>query len=91
MFRRLDATGLRRLDFRLDGANVSGVEGQTVAAAILALGETVFHRAPESGAPRGPFCLMGVCFACVVEIDGSRQQACLVELLDGMEIVRRLT
>ncbi len=82
---RTDAPPLR---FLLDGAERTGFAGQTVAAALLGLGETVFRHAPESGAPRAPFCLNGICFECVVEIDGARRQSCLVPLEPGMRVVR---
>jgi predicted molibdopterin-dependent oxidoreductase YjgC len=41
-----------------------------------------------TGAPRGPFCLMGVCFECLVEIDGrSNCCACMTQVAPGMRIV----
>jgi len=40
-----------------------------------------------SGAPRAPYCMMGVCFDCLVTIDGvGNRQACLVRVTDGMAI-----
>ena len=40
-----------------------------------------------SGAPRGPFCMMGVCFECLVVIDGTgNRQACMVPLQAGMAV-----
>ncbi len=85
------AEGAATVRFMLDGAERSAAAGQGVAAALLALGENVFRHAPESGAPRGPFCLMGVCFECLVEIDGARRQSCLVLLEPGMRVTRGLT
>ncbi|MGH7080949.1 MAG: 2Fe-2S iron-sulfur cluster-binding protein, partial [Acetobacteraceae bacterium] len=38
------------------------------------------------GAPRGPWCLMGACFECLVTIDGTRQRACMVRAAEGMVI-----
>jgi D-hydroxyproline dehydrogenase subunit gamma len=40
----------------------------------------------RQNAPRGAFCLMGVCQECVVTVDGTIEQACLVEPLDGMTV-----
>ena len=59
----------------------------SVAAALLADGVSCFGRRPISAAPRAPFCMIGNCFDCLVEIDGeSNLQACLVTVRDGMHI-----
>ena len=61
--------------------------GCSVAAALLAAGVSRFRATPVSGAPRGPFCMMGTCFECLVEIDGMpSRQACMVEVKAGMRI-----
>lgn len=61
----------------------------TVAAALLAAGVRVLRTTPVGGRPRGPFCMMGVCFDCLVEIDGEpNQQACMVTVRDGMQVRR---
>ena len=57
----------------------------TLAAALLAAGVSTFRRTPASGAPRGPFCMMGACHDCLVLIDGERVQACMTEVRDGLE------
>ena len=42
---------------------------------------------PVHGSSRAPFCMMGVCFDCLVEIDGvGSQQACLVRVREGMQV-----
>lgn len=88
MFRRLpEAAAARELAFTLEGEAVSGREGDTVAAALLALGRRSFRRTAVSGAERGPWCLMGVCHDCLVTIDGTgNAQSCLVPLRAGMEV-----
>jgi predicted molibdopterin-dependent oxidoreductase YjgC len=61
--------------------------GRSVAAALLAAGVSRFRATPVSGAPRGPFCMMGACFECLVEIDGvPSRQACMVQVEAGMRI-----
>lgn len=43
--------------------------------------------APVSGQPRGPLCMMGVCFECLVEMYGvSNKQACMLEVTPGMRV-----
>ncbi|SAL34100.1 NAD(FAD)-dependent dehydrogenase [Caballeronia sordidicola] len=65
--------------------NVPG--GRSVAAALLAAGVQRFRATPVSGAPRAPYCMMGACFECLVEIDGvPSRQSCLVTVRDGMRI-----
>ena len=59
----------------------------SLAAGLLAAGITRFRNASVSGAPRAPYCMMGVCFECLVEIDDvPSQQACLVRPREGMRI-----
>jgi D-hydroxyproline dehydrogenase subunit gamma len=87
MFRRLPEPPARRIGFSLDGLAVQGAEGDTVAAALLALGHAACRETAVSGAPRGPYCMMGVCFDCLVVIDGlGNRQGCLVPLREGMVV-----
>lgn len=75
------------VDIIVDGAVVAARHGDTVAAALLAAGLSCCRTTPVSGAPRGPFCMMGVCFDCLVTIDGrASQQACLVAVAPGMRV-----
>jgi hypothetical protein len=61
--------------------------GRSVAAALLAAGVQRFRATPVTGAPRAPYCMMGACFECLVEIDGvPSRQSCLVTVQDGMRI-----
>jgi predicted molibdopterin-dependent oxidoreductase YjgC len=70
----------------VNGQPISARHGQTVAAALLAAGRRVF-RQTESGEPRGLFCGMGVCFDCLVTINGlSEQRACMTPVQPGMQI-----
>lgn len=64
--------------------------GDSVAAALLANDAGPFRATPVSASPRAPWCLMGVCFDCLVEIDGvPNRQACLVEVAEAMRIRRQ--
>ena len=61
--------------------------GRSVAAALLAAGVQRFRATPVTGAPRAPYCMMGACFECLVEIDGvPSRQSCLVTVQGGMRI-----
>lgn len=91
MFRRLSPAeaGGAPVVFRFEGREIAARAGESVAAALLAAGETVFRASPVSGAPRGPFCMMGACFDCLVEIDGMPGcQACMTTVRAGMDVKR---
>lgn len=91
MLKRLSEAVEARVTIRVDGNDVTAAAGDTVAAALLAAGVTAFRKAPVGGADRAPYCMMGVCFDCLVTIDGvGNRQACLVPVRDGMEITTGL-
>ena len=90
MFRRLHEPAARPVPFTFEGQPAHGMEGDSVAAAILALGHSHCRESAISGAARGPYCLIGVCFECLVSIDGvANQQSCMVRLRDGMVVTRQ--
>lgn len=71
----------------IDGTHRHVPQHYTVAAALLESGELACRTTPVSGAPRGPFCMMGVCFDCLVEVDGvPNVQACMTRVCDGMRV-----
>ena len=64
--------------------------GESLAAALLAAGVVSFRDTPVSGAARGPLCLMGACFECLVEVEGeANRQACMVVVRAGLRAVRQ--
>lgn len=87
-YRRLSGpTKLSTVTLTVDGERVAARDGDTVATALLAAGRLPLRQSAVSGAPRAPFCQMGVCFECLVEIDGvADRQACLVAVRDGMRV-----
>lgn len=87
MFARLPESGAEAIVVAIDGVAFEARAGDTVAAALLASGRVASRTTPVSGAARGPFCLMGVCFDCLVTIDGvPNQRACMVAIASGMRI-----
>ena len=71
----------------VDGATVLVPEGASAAAAVLLAGARLIRETPISGAPRLPYCMMGVCFDCLAEIDGvANCQACMIPATPGMRI-----
>lgn len=75
-----------RVSVQVDGRVLELPEGENLAAALLVAGVMPFRHTPVSGAPRGPFCMMGACFDCLVEIDGMTRQACMTEVRAGLSV-----
>ena len=69
-----------------EGADLMLPCGENLAGALLVAGVMPFRFTPVSGAPRGPFCMMGTCFDCLVQIDGLTVQACMLQVSEGLEI-----
>ena len=87
MFIRLHDDAGATVRITVDGRDVEAREGDSVAAAMLAAGFTSCRTTPVSGAPRAPFCMMGVCFDCLVTIDGvGSRQGCMVPVRPGMAV-----
>jgi len=85
-FRELDDAPRVRVAF--EGETFELPDGANLAAALLAAGVAVFRNSPVSGAPRGPFCMMGACFDCLVEVDGVVRQACMMQVAEGLALSR---
>lgn len=61
----------------------------SVAAALLATGHLACRTTPVGDKERAPFCMMGVCFDCLLEIDGvPNRQGCMTLVRDGMQVRR---
>ncbi len=73
--------------FELDGSAVPFRDGQSVGAALVAHGVTAWRTTRGAGRPRGLFCGIGICFDCLVTVDGApNQRACLVRARDGLQV-----
>lgn len=72
------------LTITVDGEPVAGVRGQTIAGVLLAGGALGFRRTSDQGRPRGVFCGIGVCYDCLVEVNGTRDvRACQRRAANG--------
>ena len=64
--------------------------GETIAACLLRAGAEYFRTTPISGSPRLPYCMIGHCFECLVEVDGiGNRQACLILVQQGLRVRRQ--
>jgi len=74
----------------VEGREVAVPEGASAAAAVLLAGLPGIRETGISGAPRAPYCMMGICFDCLAEIDGiPNRQSCMVTVAPGMVIRRQ--
>lgn len=79
-----------KITVEFEGQTLEVRSGETVAAAIMASHAEYTRTTAVSGTHRAPYCQMGVCFECLMEIDGvPNRQACMVEVRDGMKVNRQ--
>ncbi len=91
MFRKPDpeAGPTRSVTISVDGVVMAVEEGEPIAAVLLRVPPFTTRVSPVSGTARAPCCMMGVCFECLVEIDGETStRSCLTRARNGM-VVRR--
>lgn len=75
----------------VNGREIDAHPGESLAAALLAAGVTVFNVTPH-GRARGPYCNMGTCFECQVQVAGPGdrgwrwERACMVAVEAGMQV-----
>ena len=71
----------------VEGRAIRVPAGASAAAAALIAGLVSTRTSPATNEPRAPYCMMGVCFECLLEIDGlQNRQACLTTVREGMKI-----
>ncbi|EKT4532747.1 (2Fe-2S)-binding protein [Pseudomonas sp. 22373] len=85
LFRSLDARS-SEVVIEFDGKQISVADDTNLAAALLEAGVEVTRKTAVSGASRTAYCMMGVCFECLVEIDGVSRQACQVRTQAGLKV-----
>jgi predicted molibdopterin-dependent oxidoreductase YjgC len=73
--------------FTFDGQAIPFRDGQTVGGALVGRGIVAWRTTRHGGRPRGLFCGIGICFDCLVDVDGvPNQRACLVAARPGMAV-----
>ena len=94
MYNRLpeaqQALALAPVVVTINGQAVQCRAGDSVAAALLAAGLNDCRDSAVNDVPRGPFCLMGICYDCLVMIDDQpNQKGCMIPVRSGMKIERQ--
>lgn len=88
-FRRV-LTITESIELIFEGTPLRAQAGDSIAAALLANGIDSCRSTPVSGSERGPFCLMGSCFDCMVVVNGLQNvQACMTMVEPGMTVSRQ--
>jgi len=91
MFRRRPDAPAATVPVTVEGREIAVLEGASAAAAVLLAGFAATRETAVTGALRAPYCLMGICFDCLAEIDGvANRQSCMVTVQPGMTIRRQL-
>ena len=76
------------ISFTFNGDSYEGAQGQSIAAALMSSGVRELRTTRFHNEPRLIFCGIGVCFDCVVVVNGvANQRACLVEIQQDDQIV----
>ncbi len=86
----LRINGIRRKEpvtFWVNGKEVAAFQGETLLAALLAAGYKCLKRSPLKKDPRGALCGMGVCFECMVTVNGTPNiRSCMTEVENNMKV-----
>ncbi|XXJ20786.1 (2Fe-2S)-binding protein [Desulfovibrio caledoniensis] len=92
MLKRLheNRPGVERVNIIFEGERLEVPATETVIAAVMAAGAGFNRTSPISGAHRAAYCHMGVCYECLMEINGvPNQQACKIQVQEGMVVNRQ--
>jgi len=77
----------QQISVSVDGQLVIAFEGETVAGVLLAQGIRTFRHTAKTGQGRGLYCGMGICYDCLVTVDGvANVRACMTPVAQGMAI-----
>ena len=83
----MTATAPQAHTFVFGDQSIEFVPGQSIGAALTQAGIASWRTTRVGHRPRGLFCGIGVCYDCVVSVDGSRgERACLVPARDGLRV-----
>jgi hypothetical protein len=73
--------------FTFDGKEITAEPGQSVGAALINAGHRSWRTTRVGGAPRGVFCGIGICFDCLVTVDGvPNRRACVTDVVEGARV-----
>ena len=81
----LDFKKGREVKFFFEGQELTGYEGETIAAALHANGIRFLHESARKHRPRGLFCAIGNCSSCLMKVNGVPNiRVCIEPLREGI-------
>lgn len=91
MFCKLQKYDAQRLTIYIDGLPTVAEPGESIAAVLLRQPEVWARETAGGRIKRAPYCMMGVCFECLAEVDGvTSVQTCMMPVCEGMRVVRQV-
>jgi predicted molibdopterin-dependent oxidoreductase YjgC len=86
---RIPGLGERELlEFTFDGDAISAWAGDTIAMALWAADEVAVRKSSRDAQPRGVLCNMGICYECLVMVEGVAVRSCTTLVKAGMRVTR---
>lgn len=77
----------KAVKIEVDGKPLDAVEGEPIAAALMAAGKTIFRYTRKRKEARGVFCAIGQCTDCMMIVDGvPNVRTCITAVKEGMKI-----
>lgn len=60
----------KKFEIEVDGEKITAFEGETIASALIGAGKRTFRRTPKKNQPRSVYCGIGLCYECMMVVDG---------------------
>lgn len=60
----------KKFEIEVNGEKITAFEGETIASALIGAGKHTFRRTPKKNQPRGFYCGIGLCYECMMVVDG---------------------
>ena len=86
--RLTDADARELVEFTFEGDAVTAYAGDTIAMALWAAQAAAVRRSSAAGELRGVLCNMGICYECLVSVDGHNVRSCMTVVRAGMVVER---
>lgn len=91
MFKQLPDTETETVEVTLNGQTLRVSKSITVAAMALSQNLPFTRTTAITNSKRAPFCMMGVCYECLMVINGiPNQRACSTYVENGMRVDTQL-
>lgn len=85
----IDVKPRKKIRFIFEGSEVEGLEGDTIASALIALGVTTMAYSIKKQRPRGFYCAIGNCASCEMNVNGhTHVRTCITPLEENMVVKR---